>query len=251
MVQGTRTPLTPLGEEHSDVASSSDLYARRFAGDVGAWFLEVQGRATMALLAHLPAGARVLDVGGGHGQLTPYLLARGFDVTVVGSAPECVRRVQSHLGPRCRFEVAPLLQLPYADGEFDAVLSFRMLGHVQRWQSFTAELCRVADQSVVLDYATTRSFNAFATPLFRLKRKAEGDTRSFAVFSDRQIDGLFAALGFQVAAETAQYFLPMVVHRMHRSLAIARALEGPARATGLTRRLGSPVIVRADRRPAE
>src|SRR5262245_53053861 len=54
----------PGAREEADVATSSADYARRFAGGVGAWFLEVQAKATVELLAPWP-GASVLDVGGG------------------------------------------------------------------------------------------------------------------------------------------------------------------------------------------
>ena len=54
----------PGGREEADVTTSSADYARRFAGGVGAWFLEVQAKATLDLLAPWP-GASVLDVGAG------------------------------------------------------------------------------------------------------------------------------------------------------------------------------------------
>jgi len=71
--------------EDADVETSSDAYARRFAGPLGEYFLEVQSRLTLDLLAPWP-GARVLDVGGGHGQTIGALVESGFDVTVLGSA---------------------------------------------------------------------------------------------------------------------------------------------------------------------
>src|SRR5690348_10446475 len=64
--------------ETADVETSSDDYARRFAGTVGAWFLERQADATRELLADLPHGAKVVDVGGGHAQLTPMLVEAGY-----------------------------------------------------------------------------------------------------------------------------------------------------------------------------
>jgi hypothetical protein len=39
----------------------------------------------------------------------------------------------------------------------------------------------------------------------------------------------------------------MALHRALRMAALSRGLEGAARAAGVTSRLGSPVIVRADR----
>ena len=57
----------------------------RFSGAVGHWFLQRQAQLTLELLRALP-GARVLDVGGGHGQLTRPLLEAGHPVTVLASS---------------------------------------------------------------------------------------------------------------------------------------------------------------------
>ena len=50
--------------EDADVETSSEGYARRFAGPVGRFFLERQAAATLDLLRPFP-GASVLDVGAG------------------------------------------------------------------------------------------------------------------------------------------------------------------------------------------
>ena len=76
----------------ADVETSSAAYARRFEGAVGRWFLDVQARVTLELLRPR-AGTSVLDVGGGHAQLTGPLLAAGCQVTVYGSAEACRDRV--------------------------------------------------------------------------------------------------------------------------------------------------------------
>src|SRR5215216_5214878 len=102
--------------EDADIGTSSEDYARRFTGAVGRWFIETQTRITLSFLGALPVGASILDVGGGHAQITPLLLERGYEVTVAGSDPGCGARLQPWLSNRrCRFEVADLLALPYPD----------------------------------------------------------------------------------------------------------------------------------------
>ena len=71
--------------ETADVETASDDYAARFEGDVGRYFLDQQAAITLKFLDDSP-GVRVLDVGGGHGQLTAPLAEQGFDITVTGSA---------------------------------------------------------------------------------------------------------------------------------------------------------------------
>jgi SAM-dependent methyltransferase len=236
--------------EDADVEAATEAYAARFAGPVGAWFLDVQGRTMLELLPGGPAPLRVLDVGGGHAQLVPYLLEAGHDVTVLGSHPRCAARLTEWLErDRCRFHVGNLAASPYAAAAFDVVLSFRMLAHVANWRGFLDELCRVASRSVILDYASLRSLNRFAGVSFGLKRRLETGTRTFRTFNPAALRDAFAERGFRVAESRSQYMLPMVLHRTIGSIRMVRALEGVALRAGLTRRLGSPVIVRADRVP--
>ena len=233
--------------EDADVETSSAAYAERFRGPVGTWFLDVQARATLELLAPWPR-ARVLDVGGGHGQLAGPLADAGHEVTVYGSDAVCRERVRALVDAgRARFESGDLLRAPFPDLSFDAVLSFRLLPHVAAWPALVAELCRLAARVVVVDYPTRRSVNALAGPLFEAKKTVEGDTRPFTVFRDAEVEDAFRANGFRVTARRPQFFLPMALHRAHGRGGLARALESVPRATRLTQALGSPVILRVER----
>ena len=232
----------------ADVETSSAAYARRFEGPVGRWFLELQARTTVELLRPR-AGTSVLDLGGGHAQLTAPLVEAGCDVTVYGSAESCSERVQEWVrSGRARFRCGPLLRAPWPDGSFDAALAFRLLPHVERWRELVAELCRVARAAVLLDYPTRRSLNAAAGPLFALKRGVEGDTRPFTVFADADVRAAFHAASFAVTARRGEFVLPMALHRAVGLASLSRAAEGLLGLLGLRRLLGSPVILRAERR---
>jgi 2-polyprenyl-3-methyl-5-hydroxy-6-metoxy-1,4-benzoquinol methylase len=238
----------PAGREDADVETSSEGYARRFAGPVGRFFLDRQAQATLELLRGVP-GASVLDVGGGHGQVTGPLVQAGHAVTVLGSDPSCEARVREWTaGGRARFVAGDLLAPPLDERSFDVVLSYRLLPHVRRWPDLVAALARLARRTVMVDYPTRRSVNAAADVLFRLKKGVEGNTRPFTVFSDAEIERAFAVHGFAPSGRSPQFFLPMALHRALRSAAVARGLEGVAGRLGLTRALGSPVILRLDRR---
>jgi 2-polyprenyl-3-methyl-5-hydroxy-6-metoxy-1,4-benzoquinol methylase len=231
-----------------DVETSSDEYARRFSGAVGAWFLEVQACITLALLARWP-GARVVDVGGGHAQLTGPLLDGGYDVTVYASDATCAARLGPWLDQgRVRFQAGSLDRLGIADRAFDVAVCYRLLPHVARWGALVAELCRVARTAVLVDYPTRRSLNAAAGPLFALKRGVEGNTRPFTVFADADVRAAFAAAAFAVTARRGEFVLPMALHRAIGLAPLSRAAEGLFGLLGLRRALGSPVILRAERR---
>jgi SAM-dependent methyltransferase len=235
--------------EFPDVETSSAGYAQRFAGAVGRWFLDRQARCTAELLGRLAPGARVLDVGGGHAQLVPVILAAGGRVTVFGSDATCGGRLAAwiHTG-EVRFETGDVMALPYADASFDVVLGYRLLTHVPEWPRLVSELCRVSARRVIVDYPSRRSVNVLADRLFEMKKRVEGDTRHFTLFSPGDVARAFAANGFAVTGERGQFFLPMAFHRALNSAAAAKGLEWLPHRLGLTRALGSPRIVRADRR---
>lgn len=238
----------PTAIVQPDVETSSDRYALRFRGSVGSWFLDVQKLSVLALLADLGPGASILEVGAGHAQLVPALLAAAFVVTAFGSDPTCGHRLAPWANhERFRFDVGDLLRLPYPDRSFDAVVSIRLLGHVPEWRRLLGELCRVSRRVVVVDGATTRSLNVLAGRFFAMKSGIEGDTRPFTVFRPSDVAATFEQHSFRLRATTPQFLLPMALHRFLRSAALGRALEAPARALGLTRAFGSPVLFRADR----
>jgi 2-polyprenyl-3-methyl-5-hydroxy-6-metoxy-1,4-benzoquinol methylase len=244
---GSEPPSAGAAGEAPDVETSSADYARRFSGAVGEWFLQVQARTVLELLAPWPH-ATILDVGGGHAQLTRPLIDTGHALTVYGSRPVCAERLRPWLDARqASFASGPLLQAPFPDRSFDVVLAFRLLPHVAHWRDLAAELARLARHAVLVDYPTRRSVNAAADLLFGLKRRVEGNTRSFRVFADSDVAAAFGAAGFRATARRPQFFLPMVLHRALGLAPLSRGLEVGAGALGLTRVLGSPVILRLER----
>ena len=241
-------PFRVSGREDADLETSSDAYARRFEGAVGRFFLETQRDAVLDLLGPFPR-ARVLDVGGGHAQLTGPLVEAGHDVTVLGSDPACEARVRPWTGAGpARFVAADLLEPGLEPRSFDVVLSLRLLPHVRRVDAVTATLARLARRAVVVDYPTRRSVNAVSGLFFGLKHGVEGDTRPFRVFSDDEIAEAFAAHGLSPTGRRPQFLAPMAPYRALGSAGLARGLEGAARALGLTGLLGSPVVLRLERR---
>jgi ubiquinone/menaquinone biosynthesis C-methylase UbiE len=234
--------------EDADVETASDEYAARFEGDVGRWFLERQARGTLQLLGHLAKGASVLDVGGGHAQLTPALVRAGYRLTVTGSHPSSGARLSQWVSRgQCHFEVADFHALPHRDRSFVAVLCFRLLSHSIQWTSLIRELCRVAQDLVVLEYPSTRSVNVVSNHFFGLKRRIEGNTRPYSLFSPSEIRRAFEQQRFHVVAQDPQFLFPMVLHRWAGASRLSRLIEAPGRFLGLTRWLGSPIIARADR----
>ena len=238
----TAERITP--HETPDVESSTDDYARRFAGPVGQYFLDVQAREMLDLIRPWP-GARVLDIGGGHAQLAGPLVRAGYQVTVLGSDDRGRDRLDRCLEPETfDYEVGNLLELPFDADSFDVVLAFRMLPHLHRWQTLISEMCRVAQRAIVVDYPDLCSFNAVSKLFFCAKKAVEQNTRPFRCFHRQDILTEFATGGFGSPELRPQFFLPMAAHRVMRSAAVSRTLEGTARLAGFTGWFGSPVIAR-------
>lgn len=234
--------------ETADIETSTDDYASRFAGRIGEWMLQVQEQAMLRMLAPYP-GASVLDVGGGHGQLTGVLLDNGYRVTVLSSSEECKERIRTYVDSgRIDFHVGNVLDMPFTDRAFDVVISIRLLAHVSRWPEFLAEMARVSDKAVVIDYPEVRSVNYIGPQLFRLKKRFEGNTREYTCFRERQILRVFDEVGFRRSDCVRQFFLPMVLHRMMKSPRVSSAAESIFRFAGLTRLFGSPVVIKTERR---
>ena len=234
--------------EDADVETASAAYAGRFHSPVGEWMLATQLEITLDLLKDLEARS-ILDVGGGHGQVAPALANRGHRVSVLGSSPLAVAEaLRPHLDSgRVGFLTGDLRNPPVESKSFDVVLSYRLVAHARDLQALVTGLTRSARLAVIVDYATTRSFNAASDFLFAAKRRVEGNTRPFLVMQDAEVVDLFRQNGFRLRERRPQFFWPMALHRALKAPALSRGLEATAFGLGLRALFGSPVIARFDR----
>jgi len=231
--------------ETPDIETASDAYALRFAGTAGQYLLAEQQAAVRAVLGNWRGGT-VLEVGGGHGQLTALLRTMASEVVVIGSDARSIERVQRDF-PGCATATGDLLDLPFAPQSFDVVVAVRLLPHVHNWPRLISELCRVARSSVVVDYPRPSGLNGLTPLLLPLKKQLERGTRDYRNFRDAEIDELLRACGFETRQRRAQFLLPMLAHRRAKGWAALRAIERAGKLAGLTQFFGSPVVVRAER----
>jgi ubiquinone/menaquinone biosynthesis C-methylase UbiE len=121
------------------VSSAADGYEGRigrYTADLAAAFIRASG---------LSPGQRVLDVGCGSGALTQPLaeLLGCANVSAVDPDTAAVAAARQHV-PGADIRVASAETLPYADGEFDAVLAQLVLGLVDDADAGAQEMRRVA-----------------------------------------------------------------------------------------------------------
>ncbi|MFJ2419474.1 class I SAM-dependent methyltransferase [Streptomyces brevispora] len=114
----------------------AESYARTFA--------RLCAHTVPALLDAAGAGhgTRLLDVGCGSGSVTLAAVARGAVVRAVDAEPGMVAATH-RAAPGVEVRTGSLPQLPYPDGEFDAVVANFVLNHVGRPLDALVELRRI------------------------------------------------------------------------------------------------------------
>jgi SAM-dependent methyltransferase len=145
------------------------------------------------------------------------------------------------------FVTSSLLALPFPDRTFDLVIGIRLLDHVEPWEALLAEMARVCRRYMLVEYPPIKSANALAPLLFAVKRFVEPDTRHFACFSMRQLAPVIRDLGFTDMTQYNQFLMPIVLHRALRRPDLSQRVEAWGHRLGLTRALGGPALLLAQR----
>jgi len=227
-----------------DIHSSTNEYAQRFSGAIGQWFLSVQQHVTADLLGDTTS-LTIIDFGGGHAQ-NCWLADQSSSFTVHATSDECFALLD-FTQDSVKQVSGGLVDSGLADGTYNIAMSYRMLAHLDDWQGHIAELCRVSDQTVIIEFPNSKSVNALAENLFTIKKSVEGNTRKFALFQLDQVKNEFANHGFVLANHNGQYLLPMALHRALKMVGLSRLIESVAGFVLPKKRLGSPFICRFDK----
>jgi SAM-dependent methyltransferase len=234
---------------YADPAMAEAFESLRFSGPIGRLIAEEQERVLARFLEPL-TGATLLDVGTGTGRAAIALAKRGAAVTGVDASAEMLavaRRRAADAGVAVTFAAGDAHTLTFSDRSFDAVVCLRVLMHTPGWRQSLGELCRVARWRIVFDYPALASAAALQAAVRRLAYAAGARVEAYRVFSDRTIREALEAHGFRVVDAHKQFVLPIAVHKRLGSRAATERIERALAAAGLTRLLGSPVTVVAER----
>ena len=235
-----------------DIETASKEYERRFSGTVGQYFLERQTTIVTNFLPSEPKKLKILEVGGGHCQLTEHLLKLGHEVWVQGSDERALWKIGqlSKVYPnQVHSIICPFNILRLDDDSFDVVISIRLMSHITDWKSLVAEMCRLAKNRVIIDFPPKSSFNIFYPLLFKVKKFFEKDTRPFKSFTKCEIRNEFRKNNFERKKSAGQFFMPMVIHRYLNKANFCKSFELLSATLGLTKFFGSPMIFAADKKP--
>lgn len=227
-----------------DRHTSGAGYAERFCGETGKFMLERQNEVLAGFLGDL-RGKRLLDAGGGHGQNAGAVLSAGGEYTALASSPEAEGMLRERLAelsvePSDAVEYGGLEKFPFPDRFFDVAVSFRIISHVPDWRLFLRELCRVAADSVVIDFAPSSS-PFLEKAAFLVKGRLEKASRDFTTQRVDEIASAARECGFCLKAVERQFILPMLVHRLAGGGAFF-CLERAAVKLGVTRFFGGPAV---------
>jgi SAM-dependent methyltransferase len=234
---------------YADAAMAEAFDALRFSGPIGRLIAATQEQVIAGFLAPV-AGRSVLDVGTGTGRAAIALASRGALVTGVDASAQMLavaERRAKEAGIRVTFAAGDAHGLAFADRSFDAVICLRVLMHTPDWRQSLRELCRVSRDRVVFDYPALSSAAAFEAAARRAAHVFGARVEAYRVFAQGAVRSELAANGFRVAGRHRQFVLPIAFHKRLNSAAVTGRIEGALARAGLTRLLGSPVTVVAER----
>jgi ubiquinone/menaquinone biosynthesis C-methylase UbiE len=254
-VSSTTEPHAGAPREHysyshyasRDVAEGFD--ALRFGGPIGGYLLECQHALLQEALE--PARDRtILDVGTGTGRAAIGLAEAGARVIGVDASVEMLRVARAKAANArvaLRLGIADAHALPFRDRSADAVVCLRLLMHAPDWRVCVGELCRVARWRVVVDFPAKASVAAVESGARRLAGAMGRRVETYRVMAERDVAETFRQHGFRVVMVRRQFVLPIAFHKAIGSLGFTRTVERGLTSLGLSRMLGSPVTLVAER----
>lgn len=234
---------------YADAGMAEAFDGLRFSGPIGQ-LIAITQEAVIAGFLDPIASRTVLDVGTGTGRAAIALARRGARVTGVDASAEMLAvadRRAREAGVDVVFLSGDAHGLAFGDRSFDAVVCLRVLMHTPDWQRSLAELCRVARDRVVFDYPSFWSAAALQASARRVAHLFGARVEAYRVFRTASIASVLKRNGFQLVGRHHQFVLPIALHKRLNSEIATHRIERTCSQIGLTRLLGSPVTVVAER----
>ena len=198
----------------------------------------------------LNARGHFLGLTTGTGRAALHFARAGAQVTGIDASLEMLalaRGRAAEAGLSIQFAAGDAHALDFPDRSFDIAVSLRVLMHTPRWRACVAELCRVADRAVILDYPSRASAAALQSVARGVLYRFGWRTEPYRVLSNRDVAGELARAGFQVRATHRMFVLPIALHKAINSPRFTAASERLLARAGLLALLGSPATVVAER----
>ena len=234
---------------YRDPQTAQTFDEKRFGGPIGEMVAFDQARAIAGFIGRVDH-TRILDVGTGTGRAALTLAREGGIVTGIDASEAMLaiaRQRAAAEGLSVTLQQGDAHAVPFPDRSFEVAISLRVLMHTPDWRQCVAELCRVSDRLVVLDYPSARSLATLQAAGRRIVSMLGGATEPYRVFRPRAIAAALDRSGFHVRSVHRQFVLPIAFHKAIGSPAFTRALENVLARIGLLTLFGSPVTLVAER----
>jgi ubiquinone/menaquinone biosynthesis C-methylase UbiE len=185
-----RSQNTALPFDFDRIADRYDSWYHSARGKV---YDRIEKTAVSKLLAGIPRGGRLLEVGCGTGHWSRFFRDRGFDVTGVDKSEKMIEMARKKHIPNSLFEAAEGENLPFKDREFDAAAAMTVLEFAMDPERIISEMVRCVkkDKGVLI----TGVLNAFNTYNQKRKKNPSSVYSSLHLFSPRQMQNLLRPYG--------------------------------------------------------
>jgi len=234
---------------YADAKTAAAFDDRRFGGPIGELVAATQARVLSNFVGRIQE-RKILDVGTGTGRAALLFARGGAWVTGIDASEEMLavaRQRAAADGVVATFAVGDAHALTFPDRSFDVAISLRVLMHTPDWRRCIAELCRVGDQLVIIDYPSARSAAALQSIGRRVLATIGRSAEPYRVLSDAEVALALTRCGFRVRSVHHQFVLPIAVHKAIGSRGFTTRVEGWLERAGLLKTLGSPVTLVAER----
>ena len=235
---------------YADPTTARTFDEKRFGGPIGSLVASAQARTLADFVGRIQHRS-ILDVGTGTGRAALLFARGGAWVTAIDASDEMLRVARSRAAAEgvtnIRFEPGDAHHLDFPDRSFDVVCCLRVLMHTPRWTAVVSELCRVADQLVIIDYPSVTSAAAIESAARRVLHAGGLKTEPYRVFRPSAIAGALDRNGFRIRSAHRQFVLPIAFHKAVGSRRFTLWTEDRLDRMGLLKRFGSPVSLVAER----
>jgi ubiquinone/menaquinone biosynthesis C-methylase UbiE len=234
---------------YADRDTARTFDERRFGGVIGEMVAGTQARVLTNMVGRIN-DREILDVGTGTGRAALLFARGGARVTAVDASEEMLAIARQRAAAQMvdvKFQVGDAHALDFPERSFDAVVCLRLLMHAPKWRRCVAELCRVADRLVVVDYPSATSVALIESLARRVAHAAGARTEPYRVFTQASIADAFDRCGFRIRSVHRQFVLPIALHKAIGSRRFTVWSEDIFDRIGLLEQFGSPVTLVAER----
>ena len=224
------------GEEWYQADDVAEAYDEKRFSRGGRLIDRREKRAVVEALSPLE-NKRILEIACGTGRFTTLLADHDADIVGVDISDPMLQQARERaqvtgVADNLAYLRGDAAQLPFADGQFDAVLAMRFFHLCDTPVEFMTELSRVSRGQVVFDTfnrLSTRSLYNWALPM------------GSRLYGPRQVSELLEAAGLELADAEHDWVLPYGFYRKLPTTAASafRRLEGGLDATPATSYLAS------------